>query len=83
MTTSIYSQKDPFFLTKFYFEDAVGNMKEIEIGYDTLASNCFLNLEFGEVLDNSPMVITFDVRAASVLTLYGFSTCEWPKKYLF
>lgn len=55
-------QKEPFFLTTFYFSDAVGNMDSMEIGFD-LEGNNGMNIDFGEVIDNSPFDSVFDIRA--------------------
>jgi hypothetical protein len=45
------AQKIPQFLTKIKFEDAIGNSKVIEVGYDLSIDPCLPNHpEFGEVL---------------------------------
>lgn len=59
--TGLYGQNQPFFLTTMYFEDAVGNIDTIEVGYDTAGGK--FNKDWGEVLNNSPFDSIFDVRA--------------------
>ena len=60
--SGLYSQKIPSFLTTFYFQDAVGNIDSLEIGFDTLARHAY-NPDFGEFLNQSPFDSVFDVRA--------------------
>jgi hypothetical protein len=64
------AQKTPFFLTTFYFEDAIGNIDSIEVGYD-LTANQTGNPDFGEVTDLSPFDSVFDVRAVNYFEYYN------------
>ncbi|MCC7026241.1 MAG: T9SS type A sorting domain-containing protein [Saprospiraceae bacterium] len=57
-------QREPFFLTTFYFADAVGNKDSMEIGFD-LDAQQGLNIDFGDVIDRSPFDSIFDVRAVN------------------
>ncbi|MBL0237146.1 MAG: T9SS type A sorting domain-containing protein [Saprospiraceae bacterium] len=57
-------QKEPAFLTTFYFRDAIGNQDSMEIGFD-LDAQRGLNIDFGEVIDRSPFDSIFDVRAVN------------------
>lgn len=64
------AQKTPYFLTTFYFEDAIGNKDSIEVGYD-LTANHGNNPDFGEVTDLSPFDSIFDVRAVNYFEYYN------------
>jgi hypothetical protein len=64
------AQKTPYFLTTFYFEDAIGNIDSIEVGYD-LTANHGNNPDFGEVTDLSPFDSVFDVRAVNYFEYYN------------
>ncbi len=79
----ISAQKIPEFLTKIKFEDAVGNFKIIEVGYDISANGCeAFHPEFGEELDQSPFDSVFDVRAANYYNYYGRALCRFPSNDL-
>lgn len=60
--SSILCQISPRFQTKLYFEDAIGNIDSITIGFDVNATN-ETDLEFEESEDNTPFDSIFDVRA--------------------
>jgi hypothetical protein len=64
------AQKTPFFLTTFYFEDAIGNIDSIEVGYDLTAKQTG-NPDFGEVTDLSPFDSIFDVRVVNYFEYYN------------
>jgi hypothetical protein len=64
------AQKTPYFLTTFYFEDAIGNIDSIEVGYDLTAKNSG-NPDFGEVSDLSPFDSLFEVRAVNYFEYYN------------
>ncbi len=77
------AQKIPQFLTKIKFEDAIGNSKVIEVGYDLSIDPCLPNHpEFGEVLDLSPFDSVFDVRAANFWNFTGRGSCRFPSSDL-
>jgi len=62
--TTVLAQQQPMFLTKLYFEDAIGNRDTIEIGYDTAVTRENYPMEsFGQVEVTSVWDSVFEVRA--------------------
>lgn len=70
-------QKEPAFLTMFYFTDAIGNKDSIEIGFDLNAKHSS-NPDFGEVIDRSHFDSIFDVRAVNYFEYYGVTPPSPP-----
>lgn len=54
---------EPFFLTKFYVEDAVGHLDSVEIGFDPTA-NYIYNPSLGELDISTPFDSVFEVRVS-------------------
>ncbi|MCC7026240.1 MAG: T9SS type A sorting domain-containing protein [Saprospiraceae bacterium] len=70
-------QREPSFLTTFYFSNAVGNQDSMEIGFD-LDAQRGLNIDFGEVIDRSPFDSIFDVRAVNYYEFRNLKPSNLP-----
>jgi len=62
-TGTIQAQQTPQFQMTIYFEDAVGNIDSVIVGYDEEASDEQLNFQFGESQIIAPFDNIFEVRA--------------------
>ncbi len=80
---ALFSQKVPMFETMVFFQDGIGNMDSILIGYDT-AANTLYNPEYGELALTDPFNDEFEVRGVHGLTFDGnlgpFSSAKYPSK---
>ncbi|NUO00745.1 MAG: T9SS type A sorting domain-containing protein [Saprospiraceae bacterium] len=60
---AVQAQQTPQFQMTIHFEDAVGNIDSVIVGYDEEASNEELNFQFGESQITTPFDNIFEVRA--------------------
>jgi len=80
----IYSQEFSF---KIYFEDAIGNIDSLEVGYDDMASDS-IDGTFGEInIISTPLNDTFDVRISdawkyNMLSLQASATFHTKKQII-
>lgn len=65
-----YAQQEAYFEVSLYFEDALGHLDSVIVGYDPEASSD-IDLLFGEEEINDPFDSIFEVRASSM---------QWPER---